>query len=119
LVLKTEALSRLGQQPKKITGHVFTGGFTFTILVSHLSGGHVGAVVSKGAKKALWPKLAAFWQARDAAPAVKAEAIVEEEAVVEAESVAVKAELVKAAVPAKAKAARPKPAKPKARRKGR
>jgi polyhydroxyalkanoate synthase len=85
----------------------------------HLSGGHVGAVVSKGAKKALWPKLAAFWQARDAAPAVKAEAIVEEEAVVEAESVAVKAELVEAAVPAKAKAARPKPAKPKARRKGR
>jgi polyhydroxyalkanoate synthase len=85
----------------------------------HLSGGHVGAVVSKGAKKALWPKLAAFWQVRDAAPTVKAEAVVEEEAVVEAESVAEKAELVKAAVPAKAKAARPKPAKPKARRKGR
>lgn len=32
----------------------------------HLPGGHVGAVVSKGAKKALWPALSGFWRARDA-----------------------------------------------------
>ena len=33
----------------------------------HLSGGHVGAVVSRGAAKKLWPALADFWAARDAA----------------------------------------------------
>jgi polyhydroxyalkanoate synthase len=32
----------------------------------HLSGGHVGAVVSRGAAKKLWPALADFWAARDA-----------------------------------------------------
>jgi polyhydroxyalkanoate synthase len=39
----------------------------------HLPGGHVGAVVSRGASKKLWPALADFWAARDAArPAAKA-----------------------------------------------
>jgi polyhydroxyalkanoate synthase len=33
----------------------------------HLSGGHVGAVVSRGASKKLWPSLAEFWEARDGA----------------------------------------------------
>jgi polyhydroxyalkanoate synthase len=32
----------------------------------HLAGGHVGAVVSRGATKKLWPALADFWAARDA-----------------------------------------------------
>jgi polyhydroxyalkanoate synthase len=31
----------------------------------HLAGGHVGAVVSRAAMQGLWPKLAAFWSARD------------------------------------------------------
>ncbi|MEM6289775.1 MAG: alpha/beta fold hydrolase [Myxococcota bacterium] len=31
----------------------------------HLPGGHVGAVVSKKAKKTLWPELLAWWQERD------------------------------------------------------
>jgi len=31
-----------------------------------LSGGHVGAVVSKAAQKKLWPKMSEFWAARDA-----------------------------------------------------
>jgi polyhydroxyalkanoate synthase len=31
----------------------------------HLTGGHVGAMVSKAAAKGLWPKLSAFWSARD------------------------------------------------------
>ena len=35
----------------------------------HLSGGHVGAVVSRGAAKKLWPALGDFWAARDSAPA--------------------------------------------------
>jgi polyhydroxyalkanoate synthase len=34
----------------------------------HLSGGHVGAVVSKSASHKLWPKIAEFWEARDAEP---------------------------------------------------
>jgi len=39
----------------------------------HLPGGHVGAVVSRGASKKLWPARADFWAARDAArPAAKA-----------------------------------------------
>jgi polyhydroxyalkanoate synthase len=38
----------------------------------HLSGGHVGAVVSRGAAKKLWPALADFWTARDAAPTARA-----------------------------------------------
>ena len=39
----------------------------------HLSGGHVGAVVSRGASKKLWPSLSEFWAKRDgAAPAVTA-----------------------------------------------
>lgn len=33
----------------------------------HLSGGHVGAVVSKHAAKSLWPELSTFWASRDAA----------------------------------------------------
>lgn len=33
-----------------------------------LPGGHVGAVVSKAAQKNLWPKMSAFWAARDAEP---------------------------------------------------
>lgn len=33
-----------------------------------LNGGHVGAVVSKAAQKNLWPKMSAFWAARDADP---------------------------------------------------
>jgi polyhydroxyalkanoate synthase len=36
----------------------------------HLSGGHVGAVVSRGACKKLWPLLAEFWEARDGAVTV-------------------------------------------------
>lgn len=32
----------------------------------HLSGGHVGAVVSKKAAKGLWPGIADFWESRDA-----------------------------------------------------
>ncbi len=32
----------------------------------HLPGGHVGAVVSKSASQRLWPKIAAFWEERDA-----------------------------------------------------
>ncbi len=36
-----------------------------------LPGGHVGAVVSKAAQKNLWPKMTAFWAARDAAPEPK------------------------------------------------
>lgn len=35
----------------------------------HLAGGHVGAVVSRKARGALWPRLAGFWQAREGAPA--------------------------------------------------
>jgi polyhydroxyalkanoate synthase len=31
----------------------------------HLSGGHVGAVVSRGAAKKLWPALSGFWAQRD------------------------------------------------------
>lgn len=31
----------------------------------HLSGGHVGAVVSRKASRALWPELARFWHERD------------------------------------------------------
>ena len=31
----------------------------------HLSGGHVGAVVSRGAAKKLWPALSDFWSARE------------------------------------------------------
>ncbi len=34
-------------------------------VASVLSGGHVGAVVSKSAADRLWPKLAGFWEARD------------------------------------------------------
>jgi polyhydroxyalkanoate synthase len=68
----------------------------------HLTGGHVGAVVSKAAKTRLWPVLSAFWKARDGelevAPATMTE--------------------VKIA-PEVADAARPKPSPSKARRKGR
>ena len=38
----------------------------------HLSGGHVGAVVSRGAAKKLWPALADFWAARDGASTARA-----------------------------------------------
>jgi polyhydroxyalkanoate synthase len=31
----------------------------------HLPGGHVGAMVSRGASKGLWPQLSAWWGARD------------------------------------------------------
>jgi polyhydroxyalkanoate synthase subunit PhaC len=31
----------------------------------HLTGGHVGAMVSKAAAKGLWPKLSSFWAAHD------------------------------------------------------
>lgn len=33
----------------------------------HLPGGHVGAVVSRGAAKKLWPQLSGFWASRDRA----------------------------------------------------
>jgi polyhydroxyalkanoate synthase len=33
----------------------------------HLPGGHVGAVVSRGASKTLWPQLSAYWAQRDGA----------------------------------------------------
>lgn len=36
--------------------------------VTKLPGGHVGAVVSKAAQKNLWPKMSAFWAARDVDP---------------------------------------------------
>ncbi|MEM9865754.1 MAG: alpha/beta fold hydrolase, partial [Myxococcota bacterium] len=35
------------------------------LTANHLRGGHVGAVVSGGARKALWPLMANWWQARD------------------------------------------------------
>lgn len=35
-------------------------------LHEHLSGGHVGAVISKKAAATLWPKISAFWAAHDA-----------------------------------------------------
>jgi polyhydroxyalkanoate synthase subunit PhaC len=35
--------------------------------VLKLPGGHVGAVVSRAAQKKLWPKMSAFWAARDGA----------------------------------------------------
>lgn len=38
----------------------------------HLSGGHVGAVVSKKAAQGLWPALATFWEDRMAEPARRA-----------------------------------------------
>jgi polyhydroxyalkanoate synthase len=38
----------------------------------HLSGGHVGAVVSRGAAKKLWPALSEFWAAREVAPTARA-----------------------------------------------
>jgi polyhydroxyalkanoate synthase len=38
----------------------------------HLSGGHVGAVVSRGAAKKLWPALSTFWAQRDGRASVKA-----------------------------------------------
>jgi polyhydroxyalkanoate synthase len=38
---------------------------TDKVLLS-LPGGHVGAVVSRSAQKSLWPKMSAFWAARDA-----------------------------------------------------
>jgi poly(3-hydroxyalkanoate) synthetase len=31
----------------------------------HLPGGHVGAMVSSAAAKKLWPRMRAFWAARD------------------------------------------------------
>ena len=34
-----------------------------------LPGGHVGAVVSRAAQKNLWPRMSAFWAARDGEPA--------------------------------------------------
>jgi polyhydroxyalkanoate synthase len=37
--------------------------------VLHLPGGHVGAVVSRGASKKLWPALGDFWAKRDAVSA--------------------------------------------------
>jgi polyhydroxyalkanoate synthase subunit PhaC len=40
----------------------------------HLSGGHVGAVVSRGAAKKLWPALGEFWAKRDGAKARKTSA---------------------------------------------
>ena len=41
-------------------------------LHTHLPGGHVGAVVSRGARKHLWPILARFWAERDQAAATPA-----------------------------------------------
>jgi polyhydroxyalkanoate synthase len=35
----------------------------------HLQGGHVGAVVSRSASKGLWPRMSAWWAARDREPA--------------------------------------------------
>jgi poly(3-hydroxyalkanoate) synthetase len=35
----------------------------------HLSGGHVGAVVSRGAVKKLWPAMSEFWAKREPVPA--------------------------------------------------
>jgi polyhydroxyalkanoate synthase len=37
----------------------------------HLPGGHVGAMVSRSASKGLWPKISAWWGARDGATADK------------------------------------------------
>ena len=39
-----------------------------------LPGGHVGAVVSRSAQKSLWPKMSAFWAARDADVKLRIEA---------------------------------------------
>lgn len=38
-----------------------------------LAGGHVGAVVSTAAKKSLWPKMSAFWAARDTSQGARSE----------------------------------------------
>jgi poly(3-hydroxyalkanoate) synthetase len=40
----------------------------------HLPGGHVGAMVSSSASKKLWPKMRAFWAARDEAGTKRAHA---------------------------------------------
>ncbi len=40
----------------------------------HLRGGHVGAVVSKSGSANLWPKMSAWWAARDQMPATRSEA---------------------------------------------
>jgi polyhydroxyalkanoate synthase len=42
----------------------------------HLSGGHVGAVISKKAAAGLWPAISTFWADRDGAPAKTAVAAV-------------------------------------------
>jgi polyhydroxyalkanoate synthase len=44
------------------------------LVATHLPGGHVGAVVSRGARQHLWPLMAGFWAARDGRP-VDVEAI--------------------------------------------
>ena len=43
----------------------------------HVPGGHVGAMVSSSAARKLWPKLRAFWAARDAAPNAAPRAMLE------------------------------------------
>ena len=40
----------------------------------HLAGGHVGAMVSSSAAKKLWPKMRAFWAARDESGSRRAQA---------------------------------------------
>jgi polyhydroxyalkanoate synthase len=39
-----------------------------------LPGGHVGAVVSRGAQKSLWPRMSAFWAKRDSDAKLRIEA---------------------------------------------
>jgi len=39
----------------------------------HLRGGHVGAVVSRGAARSLWPRLSEWWAARSARPDAQAQ----------------------------------------------
>ena len=43
-------------------------------MLLELPGGHVGAVVSRSAQKSLWPKMSAFWAARDADVKMRIEA---------------------------------------------
>ncbi|MDB5218203.1 MAG: Polyhydroxyalkanoic acid synthase [Myxococcaceae bacterium] len=58
-------------------------GSTDKELVS-LPGGHVGAVVSRGAQKTLWPRMSAFWAKRDSDVKLRVDASADASAKVEA-----------------------------------
>ena len=72
-----------------------------------LPGGHVGAVVSRGAQKTLWPRMSAFWRARDTDAKISTSVDVKTTAATNGHA---------AAAPAEAPAARPPVAKKPAKR---